>query len=338
MIMIHTLMRVLIALLLVSAMSETAWGGVTVISQSNYPWLKPGVYSDYKTALQFFPPYFVTPSGVLLWVGRNASAEASFGWMVIQRDNNMVTLRLSYQISGALSAANGTAFPFNYTRIIQVSVNLSTGVVYINGTLQGVAPYFWGPPLPSANQTFNTTVYIGGEPALDEGVVTQPALGKLPEAVNVSGSQFTKSIFMYSVDYVSYGSSQDYQVGFLYFNSSVCIAPCQTPSFIPSISGGIYDYYNGLALSFGGPEYPVNRTVCPIEHHTPVNCGYVSFGTPLGAYFRSGNTMFYLVATNVPLLPNGGTSRVPVYVVVGVVLAIGVALTIYVWRTRISVR
>jgi hypothetical protein len=331
---------VIALLALPTATAVSSSGAVTSVNESNYPWLVKGAFANYTTGKLIpgsDPPYFVVANGTILInyppskpIRRPlGTGEANMSWIVTKRTGDMVKLYVTFQTSGcqyseAEFKGDGTCTPYNFSTSLYTEVNVTSGESYTNGEPSGFLN-FWGPPLPSDGTTRTAgTVYLDGQPFDSSAVVTDvttTANSHLivtwapPGGISVSGTAFNGPWAFYELVPQSFATGANLTYGWL--NVTVgggsptgAGGASLFSTASPLGPQGFYDYYNGLAYQFSMPDYPTGQTVCDLEGGKATNCQHTQYSTSLGSYFRSGDGVMNLVATNIQLnsIPPGGSS------------------------------
>lgn len=362
----------IIALLVLSSSAATSSSGaVTKVNESSYPWLVKGAYANYTTGQLIpgsDPPYFVTTNGTILInyppskpVPRPlGTGEASLRWLVTGRTGDMATLYIAFQTSGCQYSEaefkdDGMCTSYNFSTSLHTEVNVTTGESYTNGEPSGLLG-FWGPPLPSDGMaTTSGTVYLGSQPFDSSAVVSsvttatnshEVVVWAPPGGINMSGTAFNGPWSFYSLTPQTFATGEHSQYGWVNVtreggpsggNNGVSLFPV----VMPLGPQGDYDYYNGLAYQFSIPDYPIGQTVCDLEGGNATNCQYILYSTSLGQYFRSGDGVLNLVATNIQLDPEPSQApsgfSLTTWDIVGIVSAV-VVVTVFAVACRARTR
>ncbi len=257
---------------------------------------------------------------------------ANLTWIIISRNDDYVSLKLSYTFSGKeVVPKNYSLVSFNYSKVLFLSVSVLTGMAYMDGVSQGIIG-LWSEPLPNTGQnlTFGT-VNIGGVSYNVSGTVGGPANDGV-EPVSVNGKIFSQNLeqyWLYDDDfvlplphYVWAGS-----------NFTTPVTPGQ-PAYRNLPPSPFLDYYNGLPTGLDIPEYPVSATVCSPSGNSTTGCRLTTFSMAFGQDLRTVAGEMYLVSTNIPLLPTPTTTQPAFgpYEIVGVasVVLVGGSIALYV--------
>ena len=327
-------MAVFILLLLSSSVPVVATVSVTIINESNYPWLVAGAYADYIGE----SGGYVMPNGTLLlnvWAGSpTPSTSTTLDWTVLNRTGDMAWLQIQYHALGcdvsqeeyAAAAKSGftnepcTSFDFNTMQTLEVNVTSSEAY---NGSQPIGLLNFWAPPLISSATAYGGTAFIDGVRQDVLSNITGPyttsstncskanpcsELGG-PEGlinVNESGTSYTGPFTYYILMPANVGAGTNQTVGWFKINYPPTNGNGTPVNFYPEQSPqGFYNYYNGLALMFTEPEYPVQTWVCGDRGGNATNCEFTAYSTTLGTLFRSeGGFPVQLISTNIPIKPS----------------------------------
>ncbi|MDG6964183.1 MAG: hypothetical protein JRM74_00535 [Nitrososphaerota archaeon] len=312
-----------------SSVQAVASGSVTVVNESNYPWLVKGSYADYIGGTGGY----VLPNGTLLlslWGNSFPSANTTLNWLVLNRTGDMAWLRLRYHASGCdvsredyadaakynFTRKPCTKFEFGVTQTLEMDV--VTSEVY-NGSQPAGILNFWAPPLISSGTTSDGTAFVNGKSEVVVSNVTGPYTTKSSNCsaaspcstlggptgsqltVNESGTAYTGPYSYYTLTPGNIGRGHNQTVGWFRvfpFSNSNSFSPMPTPS-------GTYNYDSGLALDFSEPEYPIQTWVCGDSGGNATNCEFTTYSTTLGTLFRSeGGFPLYLASTNIPIRPS----------------------------------
>lgn len=234
---------------------------------------------------------------------------------------------------------------YNFGTSITTEVDLASGESYTGGRSSGLID-FWGPPLPKDGDSgYLGTVFADDRPVNSSAVVGDVSStannSRLivawapPNGINMSGSAFYGPYTFYQLIPATFGTGENYQYAWMNVSSSYSLGN-QSASIFPLGPQGFYDYYNGLAYSFSLPDYPINRTVCAIYQESAVtDCRYTSYSTTLGDYFRSGQGILNLEATNIQLDPTQ-SNRLALFdtILVGVAAVVTVSLSVVYWLRK----
>jgi hypothetical protein len=338
----------LLLLFLLMYLPPPATGNATIVNESTFPWLVKGNYANYTAT---GAPDFITPNGTVLLNIKppdspnlpNPTGNATLQWAVLNRTASTAWLDISFHTAGCLYSqyeyVNHTRCTgFDYSNNVDAQVNISSQETYVDGSPQGILN-FWSAPLLDAGTAFSGTAFVGGT---EENVVanvsgpsTTSAHGLLfplsEQGVNVSGVRDEGPFSFYTLTPTTLGTGSNQTIAWLRV-SGVKYGSSVFPEFGPS---GIYDYFNGLALEFSLPEFPISQVVCAIQNNQPVNCRYTTYSTTLGQFFRAGSAEMALSSTNVSLNPSQTRSQPGIgylvyllYVVPGVLIVAGIALMI----------
>jgi len=301
-----------ILLLAVAVFGSTGvHASVTVVNESGYPWLVRGAYADYRSAQVGEPPSFIEPNGsVLIGLSGHSYGTVTLNWSVISREGNIVLLLIRFSARGCENpnmkfAQGDKCVKFSYNRSLTVSVNLTDGESYVNGSMEGVLN-FWEPPLLNGGEVAAGTVFLAGRAVNIYDTVSSITDYRPILPVNVSGKPFSGVVKSYETTPTQFGVGGSFRYAWLNSSGGAVIIGNQTPPWSPLGPSGTYDYYNGLALQFEAPDYPVNQTVCSLTNGGVSNCTYTSYSTTLGAFFHVSEANMALVSTNVQLLPSSG--------------------------------
>lgn len=308
-------------------MSVAAAVSVTVVNQSDYPWLVKGSYADYLGGQQDY----VLPNGTLTIAGYTSigfgiptsSGNTTLDWIMLNRTGDSAWIQTSYHAYGCDSSEGqyNDYFKGNFTKPLQcvkvdfgtsltLRVDVPTGQAYVDGQPVGVFN-FWAPPLLDRQPAYVGTAFVGGvrydlsanasAPSTTTSHSILSGANGNPLAINESGTTYGGPFTYYTLAQSTFGTGPDSTFGWIKsvsenFNGNQSFTPKVDPS-------GFYNYYNGLALQLSEPDYPVSQTVCGVENGQPANCSYTTYGTSLGTYFRGAGAELFLTATNVPLTP-----------------------------------
>lgn len=330
-------MSALILILLSSSLPAVATVSVTVVNESNYPWLVAGAYADYIGE----SGGYVMPNGTLLlnvWAGSpTPSTSTTLDWTMLNRTGDMAWLQIQFHASGcdvsqeeyAAAAKSGftkkpcTNFDFNSTQTLEVNV---TSREAYNGSQPIGLLNFWAPPLISSTTTYGGTAFIDGARQDVLSNVTGPQttsstncskanpcseLGgpEGPINVNESGNSYTGPFTYYILMPANIGTGTNQTVGWFKINGGSSNGNTSVDFFPEQSPVGFYNYYSGLALMFTEPEYPVQTWVCGVSGGNATNCKFTSYSTTLGTLFRSeGGAPIQLISTNIPIKPSQTSS------------------------------
>lgn len=294
-------------------LTSSAWiAAVTIVTvnQETFPWLQPGKYATYTSSNAGSPPEYFLQNGTFLvgyGLGCPCSAIARLSWIVAARVGYLVSIDLNYSISGKEhTPQSSTLIPFNYSISNPMKVDIQTGMVTIGGTREGILG-LWSQPLPSSNESL-----FFGSVSIDGAV--QNVSGKAQGPVNtfigpimINGSTFAQKLYQYDLQDSYFAAPLTGQFHGVNY-SVVPMSGQKLQPYLPVEPNGFYDYYNGLALVFSIPEYPVSRTVCELNGSVTSGCHNVVFSTTLGQSFRTVAGVLELSSTNIDLLPVLSTS------------------------------
>lgn len=291
---------------------------VTVVNVSDYPWLVPGAYASYMYFTIGGPPTHVTANGTVLLDepqpkkpdGTSLPAptgSANLTWTVLNRSGGMASLNVTFESEGceySLLEANDLqpCTQFAFQKSIIVAVNVTSEESYVNGQSQGRVN-FWAPPLLIQGQLFLGSMFVDGSRIDNLGNVSvSRATNFGGPPINASGETVPPPYYTYSFTPAGYGYGSTHMYAWLNSSGVAYNGNTEITTF-PVLNPSYYDYYNGLALYFEGPEYPIQQTVCNINGGNTSDCKYVTLGTTLGQYFFTGKASFLLHSTNIPLTP-----------------------------------
>lgn len=313
------------------------------VNEASLPWLLPGTYADYTSGTPVgSPPEYVLPNGTIL-VGYGAgcssrcNAIADLSWVVTNRGTNYINMALNYSITGEeLPKLDSlTLIPFNFSVSLRLKVNIETGMAYIDGQPQGVIG-LWAEPLPSESEAIVFgTIAMNGAMHNVTGIMNGHSKSDI-EPVMVNGSPFTGELDTYNLDDSNFG--QPLTAVWAGENSTLVGFGGQPPPPYRNLPpSAFYDYYNGLAMGYTLPEYPVEATVCNLHSNVTTGCQVTTFSTALGQYLRTVSGSVYLSSTNISLLPGvSGSQPLSLYLQfsVGAVIAIAVVGTVIFFSTK----
>jgi hypothetical protein len=317
-------------LLLLSSFPVVATVSVTIINESNYPWLVQGAYANYIGE----SGGYIMPNGTLLLDLASGPPSlfhnTTLDWTVLNRTGDMAWFHMQYRASGcdvsqeeyAEAAKSGftsmrcTNFEFNTTQTLEV--NVATGEAY-NGSQPIGLLNFWAPPLISSATVDGGTAFVDGARQDVLSNVTGPftthssncstanpcsSLGGPTGSqltINESGAAYAGPFTYYTLMPMNIGRGSNRTVGWLKvygFSNSDNFIPMPSPL-------GYYNYYSGLALTMSQPEYPVQTWVCGDSGGYAANCEFTTYSTTLGTLFRSeGGFPLFLASTNIPIKPS----------------------------------
>jgi hypothetical protein len=358
---LYILYSAAIVLLLVSPSVEAGTVSVTVVNQAEYPWLVKGSYADYLGGVGGY----VLANGTLLLnlfsssnLVPTPSANTSLDWTILNRTGNVAWLQMQYHASGCdvsqeqaenydKSGYTGSkCTKFDFDTSLTLEVNIVTREAYVGGQSVGVIN-LWAPPL-LVNQTAPVgTAFVNGvrydlasesSPLYSTSSVLLSGAYGGPLAINESGTVYGGPFTVYLLGQATFGTGHNQTLGWL-----KVYGPNGTAFFPKTAPSGIYDYYNGLALTFSQPEYPIPQIVCSAENGQSTNCSYTTYATTLGSYFRSAGGDLFLNSTNIPVVPSqstGGPSGPTLssllldIVLVAVASVVIVSLGVIYWRQK----
>lgn len=336
--------------LLIFPTSAFATVNVTVVNQSDYPWLVKGTYADYFGGQQDY----VLPNGTLTISGltsvsfgfSSSSGNTTLDWVMLNRTGDSAWIQISYHASGCDSSEEqyNDYYKNNFTHPLQcvkvdfntsltLEVNLPTREAFVDSQPVGILN-LWAPPLIDNQPAYVGTAFVGGvrhdlmanasAPSTTGSHAFLSGWNGKPLTINESDTAYGGPFTYYTLSQTTFGTGPTSTYGWI---KSVNENLNTNATFIPKVDpSGIYNYYNGLALQFSQPDYPISQTVCEVDKGQPINCAYTAYGTALGTYFRGAQSVLFLTATNIPLEPSQSPtgqspSRIPLMEWVAVAIA-----------------
>jgi hypothetical protein len=268
--------------------------------------------------------------------------QAHLRWIVTNRTGEIVTLSLNFSARGcqyteqnAIKEFYTICTNYDFIKSVGLTVNVTDNEAYINDTAQGLIN-FWEPPLLVNATIYSGTIFLNGTKVDSLATTNGPMNWNLGEQVNESGTIISPPFLSYSIEPVLYASTPPSKLGWLNVSSLVEIRGTETSAIISPVGpSGYYDYYNGLALEFSVPSFPVVQTVCKQSSGQAVDCKLMNYSSTLGNLFRSGAGYFILNSTNIDLLPaQSGNSfgfyqYFPIIIAVAATVAAGALVLAY---------